>query len=142
MTQDTRFVHLTAASKQLFSRQCARTDCNMCVLSLPATVLLPREWVRPQQAATFMLPQQKSCQCARSRIKARRALTVKLPGWRTLLYTRARALATSVAQVARMENTALYKSARTGNFSCSSCPDGEHCFIQERAHWQLQLLNC
>jgi len=60
MTQDTRFVHLTAASKQQFSCQCARTDWNMCVLSLSATFLLPREWVRPQQ---------KSCRCARSRIK-------------------------------------------------------------------------
>jgi len=27
------------------------------------------KWVRPQQAATFLLPQKKSCQCARSRIK-------------------------------------------------------------------------
>jgi len=69
MTQGTRFVHLTAASKQLFSCQCARTDWNMRVLSLSATVQLPREWVRPQQAATFLLPQQKSCQCARSGIK-------------------------------------------------------------------------
>jgi len=63
------FVHRTAASKQLFSWQCARTDCNICVLSLSATFLLPREWVRPHQAATFLLPQHKSCQCARSRIK-------------------------------------------------------------------------
>ena len=69
MTQDTRFVHLTAATKQLFSCHCARTDWNMCVLSLSATVQLPREWVRPQQGATFLLPQQKSCQCAHCRIK-------------------------------------------------------------------------
>jgi hypothetical protein len=55
MTQDTRFVHLTAASKQLFSCQCARTDWNMCVLSLSAIVQLPREWVRLHQAATFLL---------------------------------------------------------------------------------------
>jgi len=69
MTQDTKFVHLTAASKQLFSCHCARTDWYMCILSLSATVLLSREWVRLQQAATFLLSQQKSCQCARSRIK-------------------------------------------------------------------------
>ena len=69
MSQDTRSVHLTAASKQLFSYQCARSDWNMCVISLSATFLLPRGWVRPQQAATFLLPQQKSCQCARCRIK-------------------------------------------------------------------------
>ena len=31
----------------------ARTDWNMCVPSLSATFLLPREWVRPHQAATF-----------------------------------------------------------------------------------------
>jgi len=65
MTQDTRLVHLTAASKRLSSCQCARTHWNMSVLSLSATFLLPREWVRTQQAATFLLPQQKSC----SRIK-------------------------------------------------------------------------
>jgi len=69
MTQDTRLVHLTAASKQLFSCKCARTYWNMSVLSLSATFLLHRECVRPLQTATFLLPQQKSCQCARSRIK-------------------------------------------------------------------------
>ena len=69
MTQDTKFVYLTAATKQLFSCQCARTDWNMCVLSLSATFHLPREWVRPHQVATFLLRQQKSCQWARSRIK-------------------------------------------------------------------------
>jgi len=61
MTQDTRFVNLTAATKQLFSCQCVRTDWNLCVLSLSATIQLPREWVRPHQAATFLLLQQKSC---------------------------------------------------------------------------------
>jgi len=71
MTQDTRFVHRTTVSKQLFSCQCARTDWNMCVLSLSATLQLPREWVRPQQAVTFLLTQQKNCQCARRRIKQR-----------------------------------------------------------------------
>jgi len=69
MTQDTRFVHLTAVSKQLFSYQCARTHWNMWVMSLSATFLLPREWVRLQQAATFLLPQQKIFQWARPRVK-------------------------------------------------------------------------
>ena len=53
MIQDTRFVHLTAASKQLFSCQCARTDWNTCVLSLSATFQLPREWVRPHRESNF-----------------------------------------------------------------------------------------
>jgi len=66
MTQDTMFVHLTAANKQLFSCQCTRTHWNMCVLSISATFLLPREWVRLQQAATF---------CCRNRQLPVRALS-------------------------------------------------------------------
>jgi len=79
MAQDIGLVHLTAASKQLFSCQCVRADSNMCVLSLLATFLLPRQWVRPQQAATFLLPQQKSCHCASSRIKVDSHIACRSP---------------------------------------------------------------
>ena len=82
MTQDTRLVQLTAASKQLFSCQRARTDWNMSVLSLSATFLLPRKWVWLQPAATFLLLQQKSCQCGGSRVK-QCSPSRKLKSWAT-----------------------------------------------------------
>ena len=59
----------------------------MCVLSLSATVLLPREWVRPQQAATFLLPLQKSCHCARCRVEQRSPSGQQNTGWRTKCHT-------------------------------------------------------